>query len=322
MEQKLERVIVRQGDCLQELAQLQQQGYCFALTFLDPPFNQGKDYSYFHDNRPEEEYWQWMYEVCKRIHAITQDGGALFFMQREKNAEQVLNLLRTAGFHLQNLIIWMKRTSAVPSEWRFGKSYQIIAYATKGTKPRLFNRLRIDPPLRPEYRYERKDGLFVTDVWDDIRELTAGYFAGAEALRTSTNERFHKQQSPVALLLRIILSSTMPNDWVLDPFAGTGTTPVVASQLGRSCVAIEIDPQNVSMINWRLQTRREADSVAPLRSYYRFTANLDTIWQIENLHPVFPEGNYQLKTGFPPTPPPFQGQQLGLFESKANYGNL
>jgi DNA modification methylase len=119
---------------LQELERLQQEGYCFALTFLDPPFNQGKEYAYFHDNLPDEEYWQWMRQVCEQVHTLTADGGSVFFMQREKNAEHVLRVLRESGFQLQNLIIWTKRTSAVPNEWRFGKSYQIIAFATKGAQ--------------------------------------------------------------------------------------------------------------------------------------------------------------------------------------------
>jgi site-specific DNA-methyltransferase (adenine-specific) len=297
-------VVVKQGDCLQELEGLKAQGYRFALTFLDPPFNQGKEYNHFDDHLPEAEYWQWMQQVCGMVYNLTEPGGAVYFMQREKNTEHVLRVLREAGFQLQNLIIWTKRTSAVPNEWRFGKGYQIIAFATKGRKPRVFHRLRIDAPLRPEYRYQREEGMFVTDVWDDIRELTSGYFAGAEALRTPSGERFHKQQSPVALLLRIVLASTMPGDWVLDPFAGTGTTAVVAGQLGRHCVAIEIDPMNVAIIQWRLAVQREADSVLPLRTYYRFTPNLDEIWQVETSE-VWG-----------------QNRQFALFEKGTSYGNM
>ncbi len=147
-----------------------------------------------------------MQTVCARVRELTAEGGAIYFMQREKNTEAVLKCLRETGWTLQNLIIWTKRTSAVPNTIRFGKQYQIIAFATKGKRPRVFNRLRIDLPLRPEHRYSREDGVFVTDVWDDIRELTSGYFAGDEALRDNNGERIHKQQSPVALLLRIILS--------------------------------------------------------------------------------------------------------------------
>jgi len=249
------------------------------LTFLDPPFNQGKEYDYFDDTLPEHEYWLMMQTVCARVRELTADGGAIYFMQREKNTEAVLRCLRESDWTLQNLIIWTKRTSAVPNTIRYGKQFQIIAFATKGKRPRVFNRLRIDAPLRPEYKYAREDGLFVTDVWDDIREMTSGYFAGDEALRLPNGERAHKQQSPIALLLRIILSSTLLGDLVLDPFAGTGTTLVVAEQLGRPSVGIEIDPKNVELIQRRLEEQRDADSVLPLREYYRFTPDFERIWK-------------------------------------------
>ncbi|MDM7461227.1 MAG: site-specific DNA-methyltransferase [bacterium] len=270
--------IVLEGDCLQHMATLEARGYQFALTFLDPPFNQGKEYAYFEDDLPDEQYWAWLADVCRAVYQMSVEGSAVYLMHCEKNAEWVLRTLRETGWTLQNLIIWMKRTSAVPNGWRFGKQYQIIAFATKGRKPRVFHRLRIDAPLRPEYKQPREDGVFVTDIWDDIRELTSGYFAGEEALRDGRGKRFHKQQSPIALLTRIILSSTQLGDWILDPFAGTGTTAVAAEQLHRHSVSIELDPRNVACLRWRLEAHRETDSVAPLKHYYRFTPNLDAIW--------------------------------------------
>ena len=136
-------------------------------------------------------------------------------MQREKNTEFVLQCFRETGWTFQNLIVWKKKTSAVPGINRYGKHYQIIAFATKGKTPRVFNRLRIDPPLPADYKHARENGMYVTDVWDDIRELTSGYFAGDEALRDANGNRLHKQQTPIQLLLRIILSSTNPGDVVL-----------------------------------------------------------------------------------------------------------
>lgn len=264
-----------QGDCVKELEKLTAT---VDLTFLDPPFNQGKEYSEHDDNLPDEVYWQWMQKVCSRVYDLTSQGGAIYFMQREKNTEQVLSCLRKSGWNLQNLIIWKKKTSAVPCSNKFGKHYQIIAYAIKGRKPRVFNRLRINPPLPPNYKFERQDGMYVTDVWDDIRELTAGYFAGDEAIRDMGGSRFHKQQAPIQLLLRIILSSTNPNDTVLDPFAGTGTTLVVAEQLKRSFIGIEKDKENVRCIEKRLKVIREPDDVQRFYGEYIYTEDLDKIW--------------------------------------------
>ncbi|MEP7293186.1 MAG: site-specific DNA-methyltransferase [Chloroflexota bacterium] len=248
------------------------------LTFLDPPFNQNKEYALHDDNLSDEAYWAWMQNVLAQIYDHTSEGGAIYFMQREKNSEQVLRALRETGWTFQNLIIWKKMTSAVPSSRRFGMHYQIIAYAVKGKRARVFNRLRISPPLRANQKYERETGMFVTDVWDDIRELTSGYFAGDEALRKPNGERLHKQQAPIALLLRIILSSTLPGDRVFDPFAGSGTTLVVAQQLGRNSVGVEIDPENVACIETRLESIRKADRINKYRSEYLHTPDLDQIW--------------------------------------------
>ncbi len=250
-----------------------------SLTFLDPPFNQGKAYEKHKDNMNPEEYWTWMTRICKLVYDITKPGGSIYFMQREKNTEYVLCSLREAGWTLQNVIIWKKLTSAVPQSYRYGKQYQIIAFATKGARPAVFHRLRIDAPLAPYQKMPRKNGIYVTDVWDDIRELTSGYFAGDEALRDpKTKKRLHEQQAPIALLLRIILSSTNIGDIVLDPFAGTGTTNIVAMQLQRKSIGIEISSTNYEIIKHRIDHLRKSDTIEKYRQYYRFTPKLELIW--------------------------------------------
>lgn len=266
-----------QGDCLKYL----REGTItdVHLTFVDPPFNQGKDYKYFNDTQPEGMYWGWLQEILREIYKITSSGGSIYFMQREKNTEHVMKILRETDWVFQNLIIWKKMTSAVPSSSRYSKQHQIIVFATKGKKPRVFNKLRIDLPKAPHHKYERENGIYVTDVWNDIRELTSGYFAGDEAIRNSRGERSHTQQSPIALLLRIVLSSTMPGDTVFDPFAGTGVTLVVSSQLERKSIGIEIDPEYTKLIKKRMQSLRPADNVLKYYSYYKYTPNLNEIWQ-------------------------------------------
>ena len=253
----------------------------FDLSFLDPPFNQGKEYNNHNDSMPAEAYWKWMEDVCKSIYKHTSDGGIIYFMQREKNTREVLEVLKNAGWHLENIIIWKKKTSAVPQAKRYGKHYQIIAFAAKG-EPRTFNKLKIDPPRLPNEKIERVNGVYVTDVWDDIRELTSGYFAGDEPLRLSNGDRAHLQQAPISLLLRIILSSTKVGDVVFDPFAGTGTTLVVAKQLNRSVIGVEIDPKNVELIKKRLTIQRKSDDILKYRVNYRYTDNLEGIWHVPN----------------------------------------
>ncbi len=274
------------------------------LSFLDPPFNQNKAYNAWDDDLPPNEYWDWMSDICAKVHALTSEGGSIYFMQREKNTEYVLRCLANTGWTFQNLIIWKKKTSAVPGMKRFGKHYQIIGFATKGKQPRIFNRLRIDPPLPAGYKQERENGMYVTDVWEDIRELTSGYYAGDEALRDAEGNRLHKQQTPIQLLIRIILSSTYPGDLVLDPFAGSGTTLVVSQQLGRKSIGIEIDANNVEIIQNRLSGQRKADDVSRFLKDYACTPDLELIWGESSLT--------KLST-YSKTP---TSDQMSLFESK------
>ena len=248
------------------------------LTFLDPPFNQGKQYQQFDDDMPVDQYWKFMTHICQLVNNITVDGGSIYFMQREKNTEFVLKALRETGWTFQNLVCWKKKTSAVPGRHRYGKQYQVIVFATKGSRPHVFHRLRIDPPLPVNYKRQRTRGVYLTDIWDDITELTAGYFSGKEAIRDIDGTRIHQQQSPIALLIRIILSATNPQDFVLDPFVGSGTTLVVANQLNRRSIGIELDTKYFQLAESRLSKVKDADLVDRFHDDYKFTLMLDKIW--------------------------------------------
>jgi site-specific DNA-methyltransferase (adenine-specific) len=142
--------------------------------------------------------------------------------------------------------------------------------------------------------------MYVTDIWDDIRELTSGYFAGEEPLRLPSGERLHNQQSPIQLLLRIILSSSLPGDFVLDPFSGTATTNIVARQLNRNSICIEKDDLYYQYCLNRLYDFRYVDKIDRFRKDYKYTKNLKEIW-----------GSIDIKELNPP--------QYALFEKKINY---
>ena len=285
------------NDCIHYLDNTE---YNFDLSYLDPPFNQNKEYNSHNDNMEPIEYWNWMKNVCGKIFNKTNEGGSIYFMQREKNVKEVLLTLEETGWSFHNLIIWKKKTSAVPANSRYGKHYQIIAYATKGKRPRVFNKLRIDPPLLVTEKYKRENGMYVTDIWDDIRELTSGYFAGEEPLRLPNGERLHNQQSPIQLLLRIILSSSLPGDFVLDPFSGTATTNIVARQLNRNSICIEKDDLYYQYCQKRLHEFRDVDRIDRFKEDYKYTENLKEIL-----------GSRDIKELNPP--------QYTLFEKKVNY---
>ena len=58
----------------------------------------------------------------------------------------------------------------------------------------------------------------------------------------------HPTMKPVALIEKLILNSTEPDDLVLEPFAGSGTTLIAAENTERECYAIELEPGYVEVI--------------------------------------------------------------------------
>lgn len=68
-----------------------------------------------------------------------------------------------------------------------------------------------------------------------------GIAQGKERLRDENCNKVHSTQKPEELLYRIIDISSRPGDLILDPFAGTMTTGVVAKRLGRNYILIERD---------------------------------------------------------------------------------
>ena len=68
-----------------------------------------------------------------------------------------------------------------------------------------------------------------------------------------TDERAHPTQKPLPLIRWIIDKYSEPDDLILDPFAGSGTTLVAAKQLGRRYIGIEIEPKYVAICKERLK---------------------------------------------------------------------
>ena len=69
---------------------------------------------------------------------------------------------------------------------------------------------------------------------------------------TGKEKTGYPTQKPEGILRRIIAASSRPNDWVLDFFAGSGTTGKVARELGRRFVLVEQAPEAVDVITERL----------------------------------------------------------------------
>jgi site-specific DNA-methyltransferase (adenine-specific) len=79
----------------------------------------------------------------------------------------------------------------------------------------------------------------------------------------------HPSQKPVALLSHLLELFSEPDDLVLDPFAGSGSTAAACAATGRRCISIELDEASCALIARRLlhgdaAARRPAQGVMPL----------------------------------------------------------
>jgi site-specific DNA-methyltransferase (adenine-specific) len=66
----------------------------------------------------------------------------------------------------------------------------------------------------------------------------------------------HPTQKPEELIRKLVFAASDPNDTVLDPFSGSGTTLVVAEQSGRRWLGCEINPEYNQWAIARLQATR------------------------------------------------------------------
>jgi site-specific DNA-methyltransferase (adenine-specific) len=96
-------------------------------------------------------------------------------------------------------------------------------------------------PRYKRYLDEMK-GILSQDVWTDIDPISSH---AKERLGFPT-------QKPIALLERIIKSSSKEDDWILDPFCGCGTAIVAAEKLHRHWIGIDLTWLAINLVKGRL----------------------------------------------------------------------
>ncbi|MBP5542318.1 MAG: site-specific DNA-methyltransferase [Bacteroidales bacterium] len=149
------------------------------------------------------------------------DNGTIWISGTYHNIFSVANSLTQLGYKILNVITWAKTNPPPNISCRyFTYSTEFIIWARKSKKvPHYYNY-----ELMKLINGDRQ----MTDVW----RLPA--IAPWEKKCTK-----HPTQKPLGLLSRIILASTEPGAWILDPFAGSSTTGIAANLLGRRFLGIE-----------------------------------------------------------------------------------
>lgn len=223
------------------------------LVFADPPYNIGKDFNGRKDKwASDDEYREWCYcwlDLCVKKLKST---GSLYLMAATQNMPH-LDIYLSKKLHVLSRIVWFYDSSGVQAKRYFGSLYEPILFCAKDKKQYRFNaedilveaktgaeRKLIDyrKPIPSVYNTKKVPG----NVWEIPR------------VRYRMDEyENHPTQKPLALLERIILASSNPDDLILDPFSGTFTTSFVAKKWGRHSIGIEIEEEYVKIGLRRLE---------------------------------------------------------------------
>ena len=250
------RVLV--GDCIAELAKL--PAACVDLVFADPPYNlqlQG-DLKRPDDSRVDavDDAWDkfasfaayddftraWLL-ACRRV---MKPNATLWVIGSYHNIFRVGTLLQDLGFWILNDIVWRK-SNPMPNfrGRRFTNAHETLIWAAREAGKRNYT-----------FNYEAlKAGN------EDIQVRSDWFIplcTGEERLKGQDGKKLHPTQKPEALLGRVLLSASRPDDLVLDPFCGSGTTGTVARRLRRRFIGIERNPDYAAAARIRI------GAVAPL----------------------------------------------------------
>lgn len=244
------------------------------VIVTSPPYNIGKKYNGYNDEKPRNEYLDWMEEVAKETERILKDNGSFFLNVGGKFTDpwigvDVANRFRNY-YTLQNLIHWIK-SIAIPKEdignyehvkrdiavghyqpvnssKYLSGCHEFIFHFTKHGDVDL-NKLAIGVTYQDKSNIGRWKS-----VNSDLRERGNVWFIPYETIRES---RPHPTVFPEKLPeLCIKLHGFNESSIVLDPFMGIGTTALACMKLGVKFIGFDIDPSYVEIANERLSQKR------------------------------------------------------------------
>ncbi len=265
---------IYQGDCIDLLGQTDEGSV--NLVFADPPFNIGYEYDIYDDAKKAHDYLSWCRRWIKGVHRVLKSNGTFWLAIGDEFAAELKIESQKAGFHCRSWVIWYY-TFGVNCRNGFSRSHTHLFHFVKDPKDFTFD--RVHPEVRVKSARElvyadnraNPNGRLPDNTWitrpQDAPDFLSfnpihdtWYFARV-AGTFKEREGFHGCQMPEQLLARIIRISSRPQELVLDPFGGSGTTMCVAKKLGRQWVGFELSADYAKYINERLNKTRVGDPI-------------------------------------------------------------
>ena len=245
------------GDFFEAIKKVQDESV--DLLIVDPPYDLNKN---FHGEvfkrLGDEAYAEYTEKWIRAVKPKLKSTASVYVCSDWRSSVSLGTVIEN-NFILRNRITWA-REKGRGARANGKNSMEDVFFATVGNDY-TFNlkdvmvRKKVVAPYRengkPKDWEETEQGNFrntcPSNFWDDI---PVPYWSMAE-------NTAHPTQKPEKLIAKLILASSDKGDVVLDPFAGSGTTAVVAKKLGRNYIAFEQNPRYCAWAEYRLELAEE-----------------------------------------------------------------
>ena len=261
---------IRLGDCLEVIRSFADN--TFGLIVTSPPYADSRSKTY--GGIKPDDYVAWFLPRSSEFLRVLKPTGTFILNIKEKatNGERhtyVLDLilsLRKQGWLWTEEFIWHKK-NCYPGKWpnRFRDAWERCLQFNKSKKFKMFqDSVRV--PMG-EWAQTRLKSLGKNDVIRFNSQAGSGfgknianwlnrdlaYPTNVIHLATETGNKNHSATFPKSLPEWFIKLFTQEDDWVLDPFLGSGTTCEVAQEMGRNSVGIDIVPEYYNMAKSKIK---------------------------------------------------------------------
>lgn len=233
---------------------------CFDLTVTSPPYNIGKEYE---EKLSLPHYLNWTEEWIRQVYRVTVPTGAFWLNLgyvaipgRAKAIPLPYLLWDRVPFFLLQEVVW-HYGAGVAAKLTFSPRNEKWLWYVKDSVQYAFN---LDAVRDPNVKYpnQKKNGKVRVnalgknpgDVWI-LPKVTTG--EGMNGRRASRERTEHPAQFPLAVVKRVILASSKPNDLVLDPLVGSGSTLHAALVTGRAGIGIDKNERYLEIAARRLE---------------------------------------------------------------------
>jgi adenine-specific DNA-methyltransferase len=245
-------VVLYRGEAMEFLATVPDK--TVSLIVSSPPYNLGKSYE---DRKGLDEYRAEQSRLIAQLHRVLRPSGSVcwqvgnYIKRGEVFPLDIVfyDVFKLFGFKLRNRIVWHYRHGLHASR-RLSGRYETILWFTKSDKYSFnLDRVRV-PALYPgkrSYKGSKKGepsgnpkGKNPSDVWEIVeRDWERGIWDIPNVKAAHPEKTVQPCQFPVELVERCVLALTERGDWVLDPYAGVGSTLIAAAMHGRRSMGSE-----------------------------------------------------------------------------------